>query len=48
MLSGTMIINMYHLTGEDIEYQAPIITSMDMGTNNIFGTLEIPLEDDGQ
>lgn len=45
MLSGTMNINMYHLTGEEIKYQAPVIGSMEIGMKNIFGTLDIPAKD---
>ena len=42
MLSGTMSINMYHLIGDKIEYQAPVANSTNIGRANIFGTIELP------
>lgn len=41
MLSGSMNINMYHLIGDTIEYQAPIIGGIEIETKNIFGTIEV-------
>ena len=45
-ISGTMIINMYHLKGKGVTYQAPEIGEVGISTNNIFGTIEIPTKND--
>lgn len=44
-VSGTMSINMYHLSGKGITYQPPAIGNVNIGTKNIFGTIEIPIKD---
>ncbi len=41
-LSGTMDITMYHLQGGNRKYTDPVIPSTDIGTSNIFGTIELP------
>lgn len=41
-ISGTMSINMYHLIGEGVEYKAPEINNLSIGSKNVFGTIEVP------
>ncbi|RDU21847.1 hypothetical protein [Anaerosacchariphilus polymeriproducens] len=41
-LNGSVKFGMYSLTGLDKVYQAPSIPSMTIGTDNIFGTVEVP------
>ncbi len=43
-VSGSMNINMYHLIGKGINYVPPTIGDIKIGTDNIFGTIEIPPE----
>ncbi len=38
LLSGSMTINLYAVTGDDREYEAPDIPGIKIGTDNIFGT----------
>lgn len=40
-LTGTMTITMYYLTGTGKEFERPLISDVNIGTKNIFGTLEI-------
>ena len=42
-LSGTLTINMYALDGINKAYVEPEINGVDIGTDNIFGTFELPL-----
>lgn len=46
-LAGTMTFNMYHILGPDRSYQEPVIGSIDIGTQNIFGTIGLPVNDQG-
>lgn len=41
-LVGTMTINMYTVSGTEKMYEAPYVPAMNMGVENIFGTIEIP------
>lgn len=41
-LTGSVELGMYSLTGLDKVYEAPSIPSMTIGTDNIFGTVEVP------
>ncbi|MHB8131449.1 MAG: hypothetical protein ACYDEX_20905 [Mobilitalea sp.] len=41
ILSGSMKINMYHLIEIGSNYIAPEMASVDIGTSNIFGTIEL-------
>jgi hypothetical protein len=41
-LSGSMQINMYQLTDTGKSYEDPAIAGVDIGTQNIFGTIEMP------
>lgn len=40
-LTGTMTLTMYYLTGTDKAFERPEISDINLGTGNIFGTLEI-------
>lgn len=40
-LTGTMTLSMYYLTGTDKPFERPEISDINLGTGNIFGTLEI-------
>ncbi len=40
-LTGTMTINMYYMIGSGKVFERPIIPDINIGTNNIFGTLEM-------
>ena len=40
MVSGSMTLNMYYITGTDKVYEAPYVPNMQMGVSNIFGTIE--------
>lgn len=42
-LSGTMEINMYHLTDTGRDKPKPAIAGVSIGTKNIFGTIEVPI-----
>lgn len=42
-LSGTMEINMYHLTDTGRSKPKPAIAGVSVGTKNIFGTIEVPI-----
>lgn len=39
-LVGSMLVNMYSVTGTDKPYAAPEVPAMSLGTDNIFGTVE--------
>lgn len=39
MLVGNMTVNMYAVSREGVQYQAPEVPFMSLGTNNIFGTV---------
>lgn len=41
-LTGTMVINLYAMSGTDKKYQKPEVSGISIGTDNIFGTAEIP------
>lgn len=41
-LTGSVELGMYSLTGLNKAYEAPAIPSMTIGTDNIFGTVEVP------
>ncbi len=41
ILVGTTTMNLYTLTGTDKAYQETMIPSMPMGTDNIFGTIDL-------
>jgi hypothetical protein len=43
-LIGLMTIRMYHLIGAGRLYTEPTEGGMEIGTNNIFGTIEIPIQ----
>jgi len=42
-LSGAMTLNQYLITGTDAVYNPPYVPAMSIGTDNIFGTIEIPV-----
>jgi len=44
ILSGTMTIDFYALSGTDKEFEETLIESVPIGTDNIFGTFEIPMD----
>lgn len=44
ILSGTMLIDFYALSGTDKEFEEPVIESVPIGTENIFGTFETPID----
>lgn len=44
ILSGTMTIDFYALSGTDKEFEETIIDTIPIGTENIFGTFEIPMD----
>ena len=41
-LVGNMTINMYTVAGTERVYEKPYVPAMNMGIDNIFGTIEIP------
>ncbi len=41
-LSGSMKINMYHLVNTAMRYEEPAIAGVNIGTQNIFRTIEVP------
>lgn len=43
-LSGTMTIDMYALSGTGKEFVDPVIDGLPLGTDNIFGTFEKPID----
>jgi len=45
-LSGSMTLDQYLITGTDAVYNPPYVPSMRLGTDNIFGTIEIPVNPD--
>ena len=47
-LVGSMTINMYTVSGTERMYKEPYVPAMFMGTDNIFGTIEIPANQDSQ
>jgi hypothetical protein len=46
ILSGSMKINMYHLIETKSDYIAPEMASVEIGTSNIFGTIELGTGDE--
>lgn len=42
-LAGSMTINMYTLAGTERMYEKPYVPSMYIGVPNIFGTIEVPV-----
>lgn len=44
LLAGNTIINFYSVSGSDKAYKAKNITNVGIGTDNIFGTIEVPEE----
>lgn len=44
ILSGTMTINLYALSGTDKEFEEVVIDTVPIGTDNIFGTFEGPMD----
>lgn len=42
-LTGTMVINLYAMSGTDKQYVKPEVAGIPIGTENIFGTAEIPI-----
>lgn len=42
-LTGTMVINLYAMSGTDKQYQKPEVAGISIGTDNIFGTAEISM-----
>ena len=42
-LTGTMVINLFAMSGTDNQYQKPEVSGITIGTDNIFGTAEIPM-----
>lgn len=47
-LVGSLTINMYTVAGTERMYKEPYVPAMFMGTDNIFGTIEIPANQDSQ
>ena len=47
-LVGSMTINMYTVSGTERMYKEPYVPAMFMGTDNIFGTIEIPASQPSQ
>ncbi|NLO08995.1 MAG: hypothetical protein GX129_03895 [Clostridiales bacterium] len=45
-LSGTMIIDLYALSGTNKEFVDPIIEGLPIGTDNIFGAFDSPIDDE--
>lgn len=45
-LSGTMMIDLYALNGSDKEFKDPVINGVPIGTDNIFGSFDIPIDID--
>lgn len=45
-LSGTMMIDLYALNGSGKECKAPVINGVPIGTDNIFGSFDIPIDID--
>lgn len=48
MLNGSIHMNQYYLTGTDGAYATTTIPSMQIGVENIFGTIDVDLEDDAE
>ena len=46
-LKVTMNVNMYSVTDEDHVYEAPVIEDIEIGTTNIFRTMEQAAEEEG-
>jgi hypothetical protein len=42
-LAGTMTIHLYAVNGTGKKYLEPQIAGLDIGTDNIFGTFELPV-----
>lgn len=42
LIAATQNINMYYMTGTDKAYEAPSIPFIPQGTDNIFGTVDLP------
>lgn len=42
LLSGTTDVNFYSIVGSDKEYKEQNIQGVEMGTDNIFGTIDVP------
>ena len=42
LLSGSTIVNMYSVVGSDKEYKEQTISGVQIGTDNIFGTVDVP------
>ena len=42
MLTGNMTLSQYYMTGTENIYAEPYVPAMDLGTDNIFGTMEMP------
>ncbi len=40
-LAGNMIINLFSVKDEDHKYQAPVVSGVELGTENIFGTIDL-------
>ena len=47
-LIGSMTINMYTVAGTERMYKEPYVPAMFMGTPNIFGTIEMPVNQDAE
>ena len=48
LLKGSMIINQYSILRAGTTYQDPIISNVELGTDNIFGTITLPPVEEGQ
>lgn len=42
MLTGNMTLNQYFMTGTENVYIEPYVPTLNLGTDNIFGTMEMP------
>lgn len=45
-LTGSMVINLFSVTDESHVYSAPVVSGIDIGTDNIFGTLDLTTVDE--
>lgn len=45
LLSGSSVVNMYSVTGMDKEYNEQNLSGVQLGTDNIFGTIELQKEE---
>lgn len=45
LLSGSIIVDMYYVTGTDKAYDEQNLSGVKIGTDNIFGTVELPKAD---